>query len=255
MTLALEFYLVGAIAVLMTGISKSGFAGGLGVLAVPAMSLFVTPQMAAAIMLPILVAMDVANVWRYRHDWVRRAVFLLVPGAVVGIGIGAATFHLFNPAMLKIGIGLLALWFFANFIFQRKNAQAQGSFNRVTITLAGLVSGFTSFVAHAGGPPVKGYLLTQNLEKSQFVGTNGVFFFLVNSLKVIPYFYLGQFTADSLKISLTLAPLVPVGILIGFHLHKIISQKVFTGVAYAFLLLSGVKLLWDGVADILQGLV
>lgn len=251
MNIALEFYIIGAVAVLMTGISKSGFAGGLGVLAVPAMSLFVTPQMAAAIMLPILVAMDVANVWRYRNDWVRRAVYLLVPGAIFGIGIGAATFHLFNPAMLKIGIGLLALWFFANFLWQRQKPTAPRAFNRFTITLAGLASGFTSFIAHAGGPPVKGYLLSQNYEKSQFVGTNGVFFFLVNSLKVVPYFYLGQFTAESLQISLALAPFVPVGIFIGFHLHKIISQSVFTNIAYGFLLLSGVKLLWDGIAGVL----
>lgn len=251
MNIALEFYIIGAVAVLMTGISKSGFAGGLGVLAVPAMSLFVTPQMAAAIMLPILVAMDIANVWRYRNDWVRRAVYLLVPGAIIGIGIGAATFHLFNPAMLKIGIGLLALWFFANFLLQRRSPAESKAFNGFTITLAGLLSGFTSFIAHAGGPPVKGYLLSQNYEKSQFVGTNGVFFFLVNSLKVIPYFYLGQFTTESLQISLGFAPFVPIGIFIGFHLHKIVSQAVFTNVAYGFLLLSGVKLLWDGIAGTL----
>ncbi|MEP0519500.1 MAG: sulfite exporter TauE/SafE family protein [Hyphomicrobiales bacterium] len=251
MNMALEFYIIGAIAVLMTGISKSGFAGGLGVLAVPAMSLFVTPQMAAAIILPILVAMDIANVWRYRRDWVRRAVYLLVPGAIIGIGIGAATFHLFNPAMLKIGIGLLALWFFANFLLQGRRSSAPRSFNGITITLAGMISGLTSFIAHAGGPPVKGYLLSQNLEKSQFVGTNGVFFFLVNSLKVIPYVFLGQLTTESLQISLAFAPFVPVGIFIGFHLHKVVSQTVFTRVAYGFLLLSGFKLLWDGIAGVL----
>ena len=57
------FYAVGIPAVLIAGVSKSGFGGGLGVMAVPLMALAVSPQAAAAIMLPILCLMDLANVW------------------------------------------------------------------------------------------------------------------------------------------------------------------------------------------------
>ena len=244
----LDFYAVCALAVLITGISKSGFAGGLGVLAVPAMSLFVAPQMAAAIMLPILCAIDIANIWRYRQTWVRRYVALLLPGAFVGLALGAATFRWLDADLLRIGVGLLSLWFVLDYLLQgRSRASTMGGGTAAAFGF-GALSGLTSFVAHAGGPPVKAFLLSRNMDKSVFVGTNSVFFFVINQIKLVPYFLLGQFSVETLTISLMLAPFVPIGILIGFRLHRLVSQDRFTAIAYTLLSLAGLKLLWDGVS-------
>ena len=114
--------------------------------------------------------------------------------------------------------------------------------------LCGMAAGYTSFVAHAGGAPVKIFLLPQRMDKTLFVGTNAVFFLVVNYVKLIPYAALGQFDFTNLTTSLVLLPLVPVGVWMGLTLHKKVSQSLFYRVSYILLLVAGSKLIWDGVS-------
>ena len=244
--MSVEFYLVSAIAVLMTGISKSGFAGGLGVLAVPLMSLFQTPQVAVAVMMPILLAMDCANIWNYWKTWSWRYVRSLLPGALCGIALGALTFQWMEPAVLKLAIGVMALVFVAQFVHAQLLKRCAGDSSSIVVFFLGALSGFASFVAHAGGPPVKGYLLSRGMEKSQFVGTNSVFFFALNLIKAVSYLALAQYSQATLSASLLLTPFLFFGVLLGFRLHRVVSQVLFTRIAYVFLALAGTKLLWDG---------
>ena len=113
-----------------------------------------------------------------------------------------------------------------------------------------VVSGFTSFMAHAGGPPLNVYLLPQGLEKRLFVGTVAVFFMVVNWMKLVPYALLGQFHTGNLTTSLALAPLAPAGIWLGVWLQSRVSDRVFYGVCYALLLVTGLKLGYDGVVGV-----
>ena len=108
------------------------------------------------------------------------------------------------------------------------------------------VAGYTSFVAHAGGPPLNVYLLPQELDKTRYVGTTIVFFALVNYVKLVPYGILGQFDSTNLVTSAVLTPLAPIGVLLGVFLHQRVSQALIFQVVYAGLLVTGVKLLWDG---------
>ena len=248
--MTLEFYLVASAAVLLTGISKSGFAGGLGVLAVPMMSLFHTPQVAVTIMMPILLIMDCANIWKYRASWSRRIVWSMLPGAFLGLALGAFTFQWMNPSFLKLAVGAMALLFAAQFVLSKTRGAARRETSSAAVFSLGAVSGFASFVAHAGGPPVKGYLLRQNMEKSEFVGTNSVFFFALNFLKTLSYMAMGQFTVDTLQTSATLIPFLIAGVFLGFRLHGLVNQRVFANIAYVFLAFAGVKLLWDGLSGL-----
>lgn len=248
--MSLEFYLVAAAAVLLTGVSKSGFAGGLGVLAVPMMSLFHAPQVAVTIMMPILLIMDCANIWKYRASWSRNIVWSMLPGAFLGLALGALTFQWMNPSFLKLAVGAMALLFAVQFAVSKTLGSARRETNPTTVFSLGAVSGFASFVAHAGGPPVKGYLLRQNMEKSEFVGTNSVFFFVLNFLKTLSYLAMGQFTAETLQTSATLIPFLIAGVFLGFRLHGMVNQRVFANVAYVFLAVAGVKLLWDGLSGL-----
>ncbi|MCH7487585.1 MAG: sulfite exporter TauE/SafE family protein, partial [Proteobacteria bacterium] len=111
----------------------------------------------------------------------------------------------------------------------------------------GTLSGFTSFVAHAGGAPMKFYILPQRLDKRLFVGTNVVFFFIVNQLKIWPYLWLGQFSPENLLTSLVLAPAVPVGVWIGWRINRILPMELFYKICYGLLFVVGVKLIWDGL--------
>lgn len=241
------FYAVAIAAVVLTGISKSGLGGGMGQLSVPLMALFITPVAAAAIMLPVLVMMDLLSIWSYRKDWNKRNIFVMVPGAVVGVGIGGLTYRYVDENTVRLLLGVLTLVFVASYFLQRTPVAAKSHRSRVLGVACGALSGFTSFVAHAGGAPMKFYILPQRLDKREFVGTHVVFFFIVNQLKIWPYFWLGQFTPENLSTSLLLAPAVPVGVWLGLRLNKVLPIELFYKVCYALLLVAGLKLVWDGL--------
>lgn len=251
MDLSSAFYVTSIAAILVTGISKSGFGGGLGVMAVPVMSLFVAPQFAAAVLMPILITMDAMIVWRYRRSWSRPIVLSLLPAAVLGLALGAVSFQYMQEDVVRFVIGLLAFFFVAQFLMQRARPSELRKTPALVVACLGLVSGFASFVAHAGGPPVKGYLLHQGLDKTRFVGTNTIYFFTLNALKTVAYGSAGALDVASLSISLTLAPFLFVGIYAGTRLHALIDQSLFVKIVYGFLAVTAVKLLWDSVPALL----
>jgi uncharacterized membrane protein YfcA len=250
MDLPLSFYIVAGIAIIVTGISKSGFAGGLGVMNVPLLSLFITPQLALAILVPILLAMDLFVVWHYRRTWNKAIVLAIIPGAIFGIILGTMTFQFMDGDFIKFAIGILSLTFVMQFFFTRKKSEDAKPLGRILPFILGSASGFAGFIAHAAGPPVKGLLLQQRLEKSEFVGTNGYFVFGVNIMKLFAYVGLGQMSLESMKVSLTLSPIILVGIGLGTYLHKIIDPKLFIKVVYVLLTVVGLKLLWDSVPNL-----
>ena len=243
------FYVFAALAVVLAGISKSGFGTGLGVFAVPLMAIVIPPAQAAAIVLPILCVIDLFNIWHYRRSWDRQNMHILVPAALLGIALGAFTFRYLSDAHIRILIGVIAVIFVDNFFFGRA-AQEKTSPSRGKGSFWGAVAGFVSFGVHAGGPPVSVYLLPQRLEKTIFVGTNVVFFTIVNYVKLVPYYFLGQLNVGNLTTSLILSPLIPVGIWLGVKLHGRINQRVFYYLVYLFLLVAGVKLLHGGITTL-----
>lgn len=243
------FYAIAIPAVILTGISKSGLGGGLGQFSVPLMAMIISPVAAVAIMLPILCLIDLFNVWEYRRDWHRGNVAILVPGAIVGIGVGALTYRHVDENTVRLLVGGLTLVFAMSYFIQRLPLAEGGAGGRLLGLACGALSGFTSFVAHAGGAPMKFYLLPQRLSKRLFVGTHVMFFFFVNQLKIWPYLWLGQFTADNLSTSLVLAPAVPIGVWLGWRLNRILPLETFYRVCYGLLFVAGVKLIWDGLAN------
>lgn len=251
MTLPLSFYLVSAAAIFLTGLSKSGFGGGLGVVSVPALSLFVEPQFAVAVLMPILIGIDVIVVWQYRNSWRREVVSAMIPGALFGLAVGLATFQWMNVDLIRFVVGLLALAFVAQHVLERARTAEHGADGRRGAFVFAAISGFASYVAHAGGPPVKAYLLRQRMDKSTFVGTNTVFFFSMNALKTVSYTFMGLLSFESLMVSLSVSPVLLVGVLAGTYLHKRVDQRFFTALVYGFLTLAGAKLLSDSVFAVL----
>src|SRR5690606_3758364 len=164
------FYLAAVPAVLIAGISKGGFGAGVGLLAVPMMALVLSPVQAAAIMLPILCLMDLVGVWAYWKKWEGPVLLRLALAAGVGIAIGALTFHLLAPWSIRLLIGLIAFGFAANYWVRRivRSQAPQRQPGPAAGWFWGGVSGFTSFTAHAGGPPVNVYLLPLALPKTRY---------------------------------------------------------------------------------------
>lgn len=241
-------WLVAAFAVLITGISKSGLGGALGGLAVPFLSLWISPRNAAAVMLPILIAMDMVGIraWSGKADW--RDLKVLIPGAVVGIVLGTLAFGVMSDQLVKGLIGLIAVGFTLDRLLRhRGQATTEQRPPRIFGWLSGVGAGFTSTLAHAGGPPVMIYLLSWRQPRETFVATTVFFFSVINLAKLPFYIALGLFSVDTLTMSALLLPLVPVGVWIGMRLLQRIPERPFYLFATAALGLSGVKLLWDGL--------
>lgn len=243
------FYVAAVPALLLIGISKGGFGGGFGTVGVPMLALVIPPTQAAAILLPVLALMDLVGLYTYRGQWDRQQMKILAPGAVAGIALGAVTFAVTSEDAVRLIIGSIAIgftaWRFVGALIARSR-RAEPSWTKGSFWSA--AAGYTSFVAHAGGPPLNVYLLPQQMEKSAYVGTTVVFFALVNYVKLVPYGLLGQFDATNLATSAVLTPLAPVGVLMGVFLHRRVSQELLFRVVYVGLLVTGAKLLWDGSA-------
>jgi uncharacterized membrane protein YfcA len=240
------FYATAVVAVLIVGVAKGGLGGSIGIVGVPLMSLTIGPVRAAAIMLPILMAMDVFALRTYWGQWDPRNLRYMIPGAVLGTVAGTLTFRFLSADALRILIGGIAAGYALSWLLSGSQRPARSaSFGRGTFwsTLAG----FTSFSVHAGGPPIHVYLLSQRLDKTTFQATTVAFFFLLNWLKLGPYAWLGQLDLSNLTISLVLAPLAPLGIALGAYLHQRIDETWFFRVVYTSLLLIGCKLIHDGV--------
>jgi len=244
------FYAAAIPAVLIVGISKGGFAGGFGILGVPLMALVISPLQAAAILLPILLVMDVVGLWAYRRTFDMPNLKILIPAAAVGIGIGWMTASIVREEHVALIVGVVALAFAADFWTGQKR---QGTPDRSVAKggFWGAVAGFTSFVAHAGGPPFQVYLLPQRLDKTLYVGTSVVFFWAVNLIKVPPYIALGQFGTANLLTAAVLLPLAPLGILLGIRLHRLIPEEPFYKLCYAGVTLVGLKLVYDAASSLL----
>ena len=241
------FYAVSIPAVLLLGISKSGFGAGFGSLAVPMMALAVTVTEAAAILMPVLFVMDVLGMAAYRKDFDLPLVRQILPFGVLGIAIGALLFKILQAHAVAAIVGGFTLLFLAQrLLFPPKAGSAPPP-----VWLGAMLattSGFTSFIAHAGGPPINAYVIGLRLSPVKFTATMAFFFFVVNLCKWIPYAWLGLLDMRNMSTSLVLLPLAPVGVWMGVWLARRISQVLFYRFLYAGMLLTGVKLLWDGLA-------
>lgn len=247
------FWLLAIPAVIITGISKGGFAGGIGFVAVPMMAMALGPVRAAAVMLPLLMFMDLLGLRAYWGRWDRRQALALALAAIPGIILGYVLFGLVSEAAVKVALGAISLCFTAFSIARSRGWIAPNRIDGVDpnfIPRAGLwgaVAGFTSFVAHAGGPPVAMHLLTQNVSKTVYQATTVAFFFCVNIMKAPFYGGLGLFAMENLSLSLLLAPFAAIGMLIGVRAHDLIPERLFFAIAYVALTLIGTKLLLEGL--------
>ena len=239
------FYALAVPAGLLIGLSKSGVAVGFGALAVPLMALAVPVPQAAAIMLPLLMAADVMGLATLmKHaDW--RLIRLLLPAGLVGIGLGWALFGgLSAPAVAAI-TGALTLVFVAIRVLRPAKADAPPP-SRWMGRLMAVLSGFTSFVAHAGSPPIGFYVLPLRLSPLVFSATMSVFFAAINFSKWVPYALLGLIDGTNMLTSLVLLPLPLLGVWVGVKLLRHVSVALFNRLLLGGMLLTGLKLLWDG---------
>jgi uncharacterized membrane protein YfcA len=245
------FYPLAIIAVTALGLGKGGFAG-VGVMATPLLATILPPLQAAAILLPILIVQDMISIWVYRRDWSAWHLKVMLPGAVLGIGIAWALAREVSDAAVRLVIGIIGVSFALNAWFGRKAAQPKKP--EVPGGLFwGTVSGFTSTLSQAGGPPFQVYVLPQQLPKLTLVGTYTIYFAAINLFKIVPYFALGQFSSANLATSLALLPVAIAANFLGIWLVRRTPTGLFYQIAYVLVFLISLDLLWSGSTTLLRG--
>lgn len=240
------FYAAAIPAVLLMGLSKSGFASGFGALATPVLAFAVPVPQAAAIMLPLLLVMDAVGLQQLWRDRDRALLRMLLPAGLLGTLVGTLLFGVFSTRTVSGVVGALTLLFLVQRLAFPPRADSPPPPRALGAVLA-VASGFTSFVAHAGSPPINAYVLPLRMKPIVYSATMAVFFAALNLSKWLPYAWLGLIDLRNMVTSLALLPLAPLGVWIGVRLARRISPAWFYRFAYTGMLLAGVKLLYDGV--------
>ena len=240
------FYAVAIPAVLLMGLSKSGFGSGFGSLATPLMALALPVPQAAAIMLPLLLVMDGFGVKALFMKRDPALIRLLLPAGLLGTVVGTLSFGLLSAKGVAGIVGALTLAFLAQRLMFPPRADSKPPPRWLGFGL-GIASGFTSFVAHAGGPPIMAYVLPLRLAPITYAATMATFFAAINLSKWIPYAWLGLLDMRNLTTSLVLMPLAPIGVWVGVRLVLHMRPVLFYRFVYTGMFLTGVKLLWDGL--------
>ncbi|HSW03802.1 sulfite exporter TauE/SafE family protein [Aquabacterium sp.] len=246
-----QFLFIASLAALLVGLSKGGLPST-GILAVPILSLLISPVKAAALLLPIYIVSDVVGIWLYRRDFSARNLKILIPGALVGIFIGWCLAAYLSDRMVGLMVGLLGVGFCLNVWFGPQPHLREVRPGSVPKGLFwGALSGFTSFVSHAGSPPYQIYVLPQGLSKAVFAGTSTILFAVINLAKLPPYMQLRPYSMADLSTAALLVPAALIGTVLGAWLTKRLADRWFFRLIQGTLFLISCKLIFEGLRSLL----
>ena len=237
----------GIVAVTLVGLSKGGMGGAFALLGVPILSLVMSPLQAAALLLPLLLAMDAVGLWTWRGVFDRATLVGMLPGAVVGIAVGGLTAAVTSENLVRGIVGVVAMGFVVRSVWPRRAGRPSRAPAKGTGAVWGALSGFTSFVAHAGGPAFQVHVLPMRMDPRVYTGTSVVFFAVVNVVKVVPYAVLGQFDGRTLASAAVLVVPAGMAVLAGASMVRRMRAEVFYPFMLAMVALVGARLLWDAV--------
>lgn len=221
-----SYFFLASLAALLVGLSKGGLSS-MGMLAVPLLSLVISPVKAAVLLLPIFVASDMVGIWLYRKSFDPRNLKILIPAGIFGIFIGWLTASVVSDTVVRLLIGLIGVSFCLNMWLRKTDALTQQAPNLVRGSFWGALSGFTSFISHSGAPPYQVYMLPQKLPKIEFAGTTTLFFAVINATKIIPYQHLRPYAYEDVLSAAAMLPFAFVGTFLGAYLTQRIADKWF----------------------------
>ncbi|MBC8407966.1 MAG: sulfite exporter TauE/SafE family protein [Rhodobacteraceae bacterium] len=249
MDISALFILLLILAVLLAGISKGGFGSGASFICIPILALVIEPTQALGIMLPLLMVMDAVSLKLYWKKWDHNNAKVIILGGLLGVIIAIFFHRVASTNLIQILLGLISIGFVCFEVLKNSFILriSRMTFNNKIGVFIGISAGFTSFISHAGGPPVALFLLSQKMSKTLYQSTTVISFWAINIFKVVPYSFLGFFTWETVKIDILLAPIAIFGTIAGAHVHKIIPESLFFIFTYILLFLAGTKLLYDGI--------
>jgi uncharacterized membrane protein YfcA len=178
-------------------------------------------------------------------------LWIVVPGAIAGIGIGWATASVVPEAAVTALVGLIGLAFALNLILRRPVLAEARRAEVAPGLFWGTVTGFTSFICHAGAPPYQVYTLPLGMAKAVFAGTATIAFAIINAVKLVPYYALGQLDVENLEMAAVLSVPAVIAVFAGVRLVKVMPERLFFRLVTWALLLISLKLIWDGAKGLI----
>ena len=245
MEFSLLFIVIAGLSAFLVGASKGGLPM-VGVLGVPLLALVMPPVAAAALLLPVYIVSDMVGLWAYRKEYSARNLVILVPAMIFGVGLGWATAKITEEWMVTLLVGVVGLYYCASVILRKANAPPKPA-DVPRGVFWGMIAGFTSFVSHTGGPPYQAYVLPQKLPKMMFAGTSTIVFAIINLVKLVPYWALGQFNPTNLEVAALLSPIAIAGALIGYKLTAILPEGLFYRLVEVALFVISLKLIHEAL--------
>lgn len=243
----IDLYLaLASFAALLIGMSKGGLPL-VGMMSVPVLSLVMSPVKAAVLLLPLYVISDMVGIWLYRRDFSLVNLKILIPAGIVGVLIGWLTASLISDLTIKFIIGVVGVSFCLQTWFKRGQAEAPLPPSVPKGSFWGALAGFTSFIAHAGGPPFQVFVLPQKLPKAEFAGTATILFAVINLAKIGPYQNLSPYSMEDLTKAAVLIPFALAGTYLGAYLTRRIADAWFFKLVQTGLFLVSIKLIADAV--------
>jgi uncharacterized membrane protein YfcA len=243
------FWAAAVAAAVFVGAGKGGIPV-VGMLGVPVLALAINPVTAAGLLLPVYVVSDIFGLWAYRREFDRRVLAILLPGAMVGIGVGWATASVVSEAVVTGLIGVIGVVFALNLILRPKREAAARRAEVAPGLFWGAVTGFTSFVSHSGAPPYQVYTLPLKMTKTVFAGTSTIAFAVINAVKLLPYWALGQLSPANLHVAVLLMPVAALAVFAGVRFVRVLPEALFFRIVTWALLGVSAKLVWDGVTGV-----
>ncbi|WP_165987706.1 sulfite exporter TauE/SafE family protein [Streptomyces sp. YIM 98790] len=261
--LSLPAFVALALAALLVGFAKTAI-GGVAALSVAVFAAVLPARESTGALLPLLLVGDVFAVRAYRRhaDW--PVLLRLFPSVAAGVLTGTVFVALVDDTVMRRTIGAVLLAVVAVHVWQNRRAAraaartaagpapdagaapagpAPAGRHHLRTLVFGLLAGFTTMVANAGGSVMALYLLSAGFAMLGFLGTGAWFFFLVNLFKVPFSAGLGLIDGQSLLLDAALVPAVVAGALIGRAVIRHIDQRVFARLVLGFTALSALNLL------------
>jgi uncharacterized membrane protein YfcA len=240
--------LVAFAGVFLISFMKGAFGGGFPIIGIPLLSLVMDPVTAGGLLAPLFIAMDLFALRYWKPStWSKPDLARLLPALVIGIGLGYGLFRVLDHRAIAIVMAAITL-IFVGLWFAGGGTVTVRPRSSPKAVAAGLASGVTTMVAHAGGPPVAMYLLPLGLSKEMYAGTTSLFFTVANAVKVAPWLLLVKPTSSAWTLMAVCLLAIPTGVWLGWRLHRKLDQRQLYRACYGLLVVTALKLLWDGVS-------
>ena len=243
---------VAIIGVCLLGISKGGFLG-LGVMALPLMSLFVPPLQAAAIILPTAIAQDTLTLWIYRRDRSAWNLKILLPSMIGGMFLAWLLAASLSAVHIRLAIGLIATLFVLRHWLGTRFERFMPKPSIATGVVFGAIGGVTTMLANAGGPAWQIHLLPQRLDKLTFIGTISILFATSNVVKVPGFATLGYLTYENLLVGAALVPIAILSNYAGIWMIRRTSTEMFYRIAYFLMFCIAIELMRSSLTELWRG--